>query len=483
MSEASLESRLSAADAVSLSRSALADEAGIWIVGGAIRDAVLGEQVRDIDLAVTPGEEKRCARTIADAAGGALFPLSEEHGTWRAISADRAWHADVSALRAETIEADLRARDFTVNAVAVPLQGGEPIDPTGGLDDAGGRILRVVSERSFSGDPLRLLRAPRLAAHHRLVLDPGTAELARKESGRASEPAGERQFAELRGMVAGPDPLRALEVMDELDVTAAVLPELAGLRGVVQTPNHHLDVHGHTLAVLERLLEVESDLPCFAGESAEGVAALLAEPLADEITRGGALRFGALLHDIGKPATRAMRGPYVTFAGHDRAGAELIGSICKRLRTSRGLSTHLQGLALHHLHLGFLVHERPLSRRTIYDYLKKTEPVGADVTLLTAADRLAARGEGPLASDEMIEAHLELVREMLPEALAWHTDPPRPPLDGDELAAEVGIEPGPRMGEILEALRAAAFSGEVTSREEALALARGLASGDQASTP
>jgi putative nucleotidyltransferase with HDIG domain len=478
VSAESLESALSQADAVRVSREALSGSAfenDVWIVGGAIRDALLGEEVHDVDLVVPAGEEKRVAGAIADAAGGYLFALSERHGTWRAISADRSWHADVTALRGKTIEADLAERDFAINAVAVALAGGEPIDPAGGVADAAARRLRAVSARSFDEDPLRLLRAPRIAAGNRLEIDAGTAALARTAAPRAAEPAGERQFAELRGAVAGPDPLRAFSLMDDLDLTIAVLPELAELRGVVQTPNHHLDVHGHTIAVLEHVLEVEADLARFAGDASDGMAALLAEPLADGMTRGDALRWGALLHDIGKPATRTEHGPFVSFKGHDRVGAEIIDSICERLRTSRAFSVHVQGLALHHLHLGFLVHERPLSRRVLYDYLSKTEPVSADVTLLTAADRLAARGEGPIASDEMIEAHLELVREVLPEALAWHASPPRPPLDGDELAAEAGIEPGPRMGEVLEQLRAAAFEGEISSRDDAVAMARELA--------
>ena len=474
MSADQLESRLAAAAAVGATRAAVGGESA-WIVGGAIRDALLGEEVRDIDLAAEPGRERELARAIADRASGFVFPLSERHATWRAVSPDDQWHADVSALRAPEIEADLAARDFTVNAVGVPLAGGEPLDPTGGIADAGARLLRAVSPGAFSDDPLRLLRAARIGARHRLELEPGTVTLARAAAGLAADPAGERQFAELRGMLAGPDPLRALALLDELRVTAVVLPELEALRGVVQTPNHHLDVHGHTLAVLEQLLEVERDLPRFAGDAAEGVAALLAEPLADELTRGEALRFGALFHDMGKPATRGELQGRVTFIGHDRAGADVVASICRRLRTSRKLSEHLQGLALHHLRLGFLVHERPLSRRTVYDYLSATEPVGPDVTLLTAADRLAARGEGPLASDEMIEAHLELVREILPDALAWHAEPPRPPLNGNELAEEIGVQPGPAMGEILEQLRAAAFAGEATDRDSAIALARSLA--------
>ena len=155
----------------------------------------------------------------------------------------------------------------------------------------------------------------------------------------------------------------------------------------------------------------------------------------------------------------------MTFIGHDEVGAQIIAGICRRLRVSRKLTTHLQGLALHHLRLGFLIHQRPLSRRAVYDYLVATEPVSADVTLLSVADRLAARGEGPLASPEMVEAHLDLAREMLRDALAWHRDgPPRPPISGDELAAELGLEPGPEMGTLLEELRAEAFTGEISGR-------------------
>ncbi len=241
---------------------------------------------------------------------------------------------------------------------------------------------------------------------------------------------------------------------------------------MVQNPNHHLDVHGHTLAVLEQLLGIEADLDRYAGDRAGELRELLDEPLADELTRGAALRFGALFHDIGKPATRGERGGYVTFIGHDKVGAEIIAEIARRLRTSRKLSEYLQAMALHHLRLGFLVHEQPLPRRRVYEYLNATEPVSADVTLLTVADRLSAKGSGPLASPEMIEAHVDLAREMLAAALDWRRDPPQPPLGGAELASELGVAPGPELGELLEELRAAAYAGEIEGRAEALELAR-----------
>jgi poly(A) polymerase len=451
---------------------ALSGKDGIWIVGGAVRDAALEREVVDLDLAVT-GDPGVAARAVAAELGEHAFELSAEFGTWRVVSHERGWQVDVTVLRGDGIEFDLAARDFTIGAVAVPLGGGEPIDPFGGLADLEGGILRAVGENSFEEDPLRLLRAPRLAAGLSLEIDPGTVALARAAAARAANPAGERQLTELRQLLGGPDPLRGLALLDELGLTAVVLPELENLRGVEQGPNHHLDVHDHTLAVLEHTLEVEANLERFAGDRAEEVAALLADPLADEMTRGTALRFGALLHDIGKPATRAERDGFVGFRGHDQVGAEIVGEICARLRASRRLTQHLQGLTRHHLRLGFLIPEAPLPPRRVHEYLRATEPVGVDVTLLTVADRLSARGAGPLARPEMVEAHLALARQMVAAALDWRRDgPPVPLLRGDELAAELGLEQGPRLGELLSELEAAQYAGEVRDRAAAVKHAR-----------
>jgi len=467
-------SRLDAAPLVGLARRALPDETDIWIAGGAVRDAILDRDVTDLDLAVG-GDPERVAKAVADAGDGYAFELSSEFATWRAVARDRGWQLDATALRGESIEADLAARDFTLGAIAVPLGGGATIDPTGGIEDLAARRLRVVSSQSFREDPLRLLRAARIAAELGLRVDPETTTLARSQAGLACEPAGERRLAELRRLIGGPDPLRGLALLDELGLTAAVLPELEALRGVEQGPNHHLDVLGHTLAVLEQTLAVEADLERFAGERAAETRALLDEPLADEVSHGTALRFGALLHDIGKPATKGERDGYVTFVGHDSVGAEIVGRICKRLRAGGRLTRHLQALTREHLRLGFMVHEAPLPPRRVHEYLRATEPVGADVTLLTVADRLSARGSGPFATDEAIEAHLALAREMLAAALDWRREgPPEPLLRGDELARELGIAEGPELGDLLAELEAAQYAGEVETPGQALARARRL---------
>jgi poly(A) polymerase len=464
----SLSAQLESAPLVALARRALAGREEVWIVGGAVRDAALGREVTDLDLAVA-GDPATAAKAIAAEGDGHAFELSAEFATWRAVARDRSWQLDATALRGETIDADLAARDFTLGAVAVPLGGGEPIDPYDGVGDLGRRLLRVVGEGSFRADPLRLLRAARLAAELELKLEPETAALARSQAALAAEPAGERQLAELRLLLGGPDPVRGVNLLGELGLTAVVLPELEALRGVEQGPNHHLDVYGHTLAVLEQTLAVESNLERFAGERAAEARELLAEPLADEMSHGTALRFGALLHDIAKPLTRGERDGWVTFVGHDSEGVGVVGGICRRLRASGRLTRHLQALTLHHLRLGFLVHEAPLPPRRVHEYLRATEPVAADVTLLTVADRLSARGGGPFATEEAIEGHLGLARQMLAAALDWRRDGPPPPLlRGDEVAAELGIAPGSELGELLAELEAAQYAGEVRTREEAI---------------
>jgi putative nucleotidyltransferase with HDIG domain len=262
--------------------------------------------------------------------------------------------------------------------------------------------------------------------------------------------------------------------MDELGLTAAILPELHALRGVQQNRYHHADVHGHTLEVLARTVALQADpAAVFGDEHAAALRSLLAEPLADDVDRGLALRLGALLHDAAKPATLDHREDGTpTFLGHDRAGAQLARDVLTRLRASERLKAHVAALVRHHLRLGFLVHERPLSRRALYRYLTTCEPVEVDVTLLSVADRLATRGR---KANESIAAHVELAREVLPEALAWRAQGRRRPLvRGDRVASELRITDGPEIGRLLAAIDEAAFAGEVSTGDEALALAARL---------
>ncbi len=524
MSETKPSDRQRGASALEVARGALAGGRA-WVVGGAVRDRLLGRATTDLDVVVA-GDPEAAARAVARAARAARFPLHEQFGSWRVAARDGAWQLDLEPLRGETIEDDLALRDFTVNAIAEPLAGGGAIDPLGGIGDLRERRLRMAGEGAFGADPLRVLRLARMVVELDLRADSDTVRAAALQAGELRRVSAERVFAELRRILGAPAPRRGLETMAELGATAVVLPELDALRGVEQSRYHHLDVYEHTLTVLDgavalttpdtdrarplaeeaRASLTEETRALLTGEAraslteearallteearallteetrallTEETRALLGEPLADQLTRGQALRWGALLHDVAKPVTRAVAADgRVTFLGHDARGAEMTRALLGRLRTSERLRAHVSGLVRHHLRLGFLVHEpQPLSRRAVYRYLRACAPVEVDVTLLSVADRLATRGAG---AAESIARHLTLARAMLGPALAWRAQGPPPPLvRGDELARELGIAPGPRLGQLLEQLAEDRYAGELSSRAEAVARARELLASD-----
>jgi poly(A) polymerase len=447
---------------------------GSWLVGGTVRDRLLGRSAAerpraggplDYDIA-TAADPEAIARALARAASGHAFALSGEFGGWRVVAHDRSWQVDVLPLTGETIESDLAQRDLTVNAIAAPLGGGGYVDPFRGIEDLRARRLRMVSETTFERDPLRTIRVARLASELDFTVEPETAAVAARSAGALWRVAAERIFTELKLIVGGERPLTGLEIMDRLGVVDAVLPELGGLRGIEQSRFHHLDVYGHTKAVLAEVVALERDPEPVLGQDAAAAAQMLSEPLANELDRWQALRFGALFHDVAKPLTRGVTAEgRVTFMGHDEAGARLAGDVLGRLRASERLREHVAALTREHLRLGFLVHETPLSRHAIYRYLKACEPVEVDVTVLSVADRLATQGSGSQAA---IARHVELARQLLGEALAWRAQPPRPPLRGNELARALGVRPGPDIGRLLEELTEASFAGEISTRQQAI---------------
>jgi hypothetical protein len=254
---------------------------------------------------------------------------------------------------------------------------------------------------------------------------------------------------------------------------------VTALRGVQQNRYHHLDVHDHTLEVLAETVALERSPDAILGDPALSarLRAYLDEPFSDEISRGTALRLGALLHDAAKPDTQAFHddGSVLGFPGHADLGADMARATLTRLKASEKLRAHVALLARHHLGLGYLVHKAPLDRRTIWEYLTRTAPVEVDVSLLSIADRLATRGR---KADEAIAKHLDVARVVLPLALDFPAWRARPPLvRGDELARALDLAPGPRIGELLKEIDAARYAGEVGTAEEAIALARGLGAG------
>jgi poly(A) polymerase len=463
-------------DALAVIRESLGGEPA-WLVGGAVRDAVLGgAPASDVDL-ILEGDVRAAARRLARGAGAAAFELSGEFGAWRVVARDHSWQADLNPMRGGSLEADLRLRDFTVNAIARPLAGGRLIDPLGGVEDLGAGALRLAAPDALRADPLRALRLVRLACELDLEPDPAAREAARSSARGLGDVSAERVFGELKRIVTSDRPVAGVELARELGLSAVFLPELDALVGVGQSRFHHADVHGHTLEVLAGAVALGREPAALVGdEHADGVRALLAEPLADDLTRGGALRFGALMHDIAKPPTRRRTADgRVQFPGHDELGAGMAREILGRLRASDRLGAHVGALVREHLRLGFLVGGEPLGRRVVYRYLDACGGVAADVTLLSMVDRLATRGD---QAEPAIRRHLAAARAVLGEALGWHTaGRPAPLVRGDRLARELGIEPGPGLGELLAGLAEAQFAGDATTPEAAIAMARQMIGG------
>jgi poly(A) polymerase len=455
-----------------IARDALRDRHA-WVVGGAVRDELLHRATADVDI-IVDGDAGAAARALARVVRGPAFELSDAFGSWRVLAPDRTWQIDLSPLRGGSLDSDLALRDFTVNAIAEPLNGGGRVDPHGGAEDLAAGRLRAVGPHSLADDPLRVVRLVRLAAELALEPDAPTRRRARANAPAAAAVAQERVFAELKRIVAGDRLVASLRLMDEIGLTAAILPELHALHGVEQNRYHHADVHGHTIEVLEQAMALQADPSAIFGtEHAAAIAAVLAEPLGDAVDRGFALRLGALLHDAAKPATLGRRDDGTpTFLGHDREGAVLAREILTRLKVSEKLKAHVAALARHHLRLGFLVHETPLSRRALYRYLKTSEPVEVDVTLLSVADRLATRGR---KAQESIAKHLDVAREVMPAALQWRAQGRRTPLvRGGTLAQALALDDGPELGRLLAEIDEARFAGELTTADEAVAFARRL---------
>ncbi len=202
-----------------------------WLVGGALRDAARGRPTADLDI-VVDGDAGETARTLARAAPRASsFALSEAFGAWRVVARDGSWQIDVESLRGGSLEADLALRDFTVNAVAEPAEGGPRIDPLGGLRDLAEHRLRMAGPRAFIDDPLRVLRLVRVAVELGLEPEPETRLAARAQAPGLSGVSPERVFVELRRIIDAPGAVAGLGLLDDLGATAVVLPEARSAAG------------------------------------------------------------------------------------------------------------------------------------------------------------------------------------------------------------------------------------------------------------
>ena len=465
-------------------------DADVWLVGGAVRDAILGRDSHDIDLAAA-GDSEPIGRAIADYLGGTPVQIDAWNVTRVALpsAGDGAppFIIDVSGYYG-SFEDDLRARDFTVNAMAMPLRCWDSderfqtiVDPTGGKADLVRRVLRATGNNVFQNDPGRMLRGVRLANQLGFRMAPETAGAIRRNAHLLTRVSAERVRDEFMAILAADGARAQLEVMDRLDLLCRVIPELEATRNCEQPRSHHYwDVLGHLLHCVEyaeaitaghRNNAIYTMAPWTAVEDA-----YFAERIGDGHTRRTVLKLAALLHDVAKPQTRGPdENGRIRFLGHSELGAEMAETRLSQLRVAGRIRSLVSTIVTHHLRPSQLRDgDKMPSRRAIYRYYRDVGDAAVDTLYLAMADFLAARG--PELSPERWHNYARMIATVLETGAGPPTREagPRPLVNGHDLMDTLQIPPGPRVGALLERLREAQAVGEVASREEALSLAERL---------
>ena len=456
-----------------------------YLVGGVVRDALLGRETSDIDLAVT-GDALRVGQSIADLLGGHLVPLDEARRIARVVlPGDRGGTAIDISSAGDGIHTDLSRRDFTLDAMAVSLDGpwarDEPpvlVDPYNGAADADAGVIRAVSPTVFEDDPGRLLRGPRLAAQLRFDLSEATARAIRESAHLVTIASPERTRDELLKLLAEPGATASLRLMDDLGLLFEVIPELASARGVSQPREHHWDVLDHcieTAGQVERLMQRCLDPSDIVGLAPrfESMEKHFDEEVSDGHTRLTLLKLAGLLHDVGKPATKTVEASgRIRFLGHHTEGAQLTAEVLGRLRLGgRGIDL-LTRMVEHHLRPSQMAQEGELpTPRAIFRYYRDLGDAGIDTLFLNLADYLAARG--PELDEAKWSEHCGIIGYILEQGFAQESPGRmRKLIDGHDMMKLFRLEPGPRVGDLLELVREAQASGEVGTREEAISLVK-----------
>ncbi len=440
---------------------------GVYIVGGSLRDRLLGRIPTDVDIAVH-GDPEPFAQELATKLNSRVIAMGKQaHPMFRVVTQNRIF--DISPLQGSTIEEDLRQRDFTVNALAYEILSAKIIDVTHGLQDIQDRQIRQVSKTCFQADPLRLLRAFRIAAQLDFQIGKHTLNTIQNNAHLISATAAERIRSELFGILKASNTHEWLRKMDDTGILFNVLPEMAAMKGCLQNRHHDFDVFEHTIQTVHHV-----EVLTIQDQNRNPGHRSLMKPM--NVHRQTRLKLAALLHDIGKPLNmhRAIDG-HVRFTGHASTGARLVANLGDRLRFSRNEIEHATKTVRYHLRPLFLFNARQkktLTQRGITRFFMKTHGVTADILLLSLADMRAKQVSAHITGPEF---------ELFVKELAHRYDVDfRPSLEipslisGHDLIHHLHLTPSPLFKQILARTREHQLAGRITTRKEALKFAAGV---------
>ena len=449
-----------------------------YLVGGFVRDALLGRDTADIDIAVA-ADVLTIAPQLADAMQGKFVILDEVNRIGRIIVPD--WTIDVASFTGK-IEDDLKRRDFTINAMAVDLQqlttenqNANLVDPFGGRLDLDRGIIKMVTATAFRDDPVRLLRAVRLAAELDFSIERQAEIEIEQAAPLIAAVPGERVREELLRLLNTSHGGQVFADMEKSGLLTALIPELSPLKGVEQPKEHHWDVFEHsikTVSTVDFILhqgvwEYQDKTILALVPWTEATAEYFDQSVSSGSTRRSLVKLAALLHDVAKPQTRAFdENGRMHFLGHPESGAAVVENILEKLRFSTREVRLVTLMVKYHLRPTQMSQDAMPTGRAIYRYFRDAGDAGIDTLFLSLADHLAARGPGLLP--DQWEYHTKLVDYILKEHSQQKKTAPLRLVDGNDLINIFGLKPGARIGELLEEIKEAQAAGELTDREAAL---------------
>jgi len=473
----------------------------VFLVGGYIRDMILGIASNDYDFVVS-GDALAFSQAVATAIGGRLIIMDQETQTTRiicreafsqqsagskrheavnipnfpfsqpsAFSLQPSTFLDISSLKGTDIIHDLQLRDITINSLAINLnQPDSLIDPLNGLDDLEQKRIQIIGRQNIIDDPLRLIRAVRFSAQLQFSFTPESIISLKELSYFLSTVAVERIVYELLLIMSVEYAYPYIVLLDNLGLLKEIIPEIMAAKDVPQNEFHHLDVWNHLLQTLFHLEDMCKRLRELFPKWYHHIQEYLQEEISGT-SRYCLLKLASILHDIGKPACASIENGRIRFLGHDIKGGDIMEVIGIRLKLSARQTEMLKCMVTHHMRPGHLVEAEKITDRAVYRFFKATQQEGISVLLLSLADRYATMG--PASSAEERKKHYEVVCYFL-EKLYSHQPSANPPrlINGHDLMEYLCLPPSPLIGRLLQAVEEGIAEGRITDKMAALKYAR-----------
>ena len=431
-----------------------------YLVGGSVRDFLLGKTSVDRDIAIKNAEN--FAQILSQKFDATLVTLDEENKIYRLVLKDKINYLDISELQGETIEEDLLRRDFTINAIAYDLSTNSFIDVTGGMNDLKNGVLKHIKDSNFEEDPLRLMRAFRFASvtGFDFTLELETAVEKYKELFLL--PSKERIMYELMKLFGGECCAKTLLLMDKFGLLDKIFPQVTEMKKVPPNTHHHLDLFNHVVETVRQLEILYKNAPEAEKEHLENVDF-------GGFPRLNHLKLSAFLHDIGKFSTWTIEetGRH-RFIKHDDVGAKMCQPLLKGLKFSKKQIEYISWMIKTHIYPSNVIVAEDLNEKIMMRYLRKMESNVVDNIYLAKADRLSALGED--ITETMVRDNINgLDRLMRFYFEKKESMKPLPKLlDGYEIMELKNIKQSPLLGRITKALKEAQISGDVVTKEDAI---------------